>query len=119
MSKFYGKVGFGITNEISPAVWDSDVEERYYYGEVKRNSRRLENGESINDNININNTIEIIGDDYAFNNFFNIKYIFWMNSFWKISNIEIQPPRLILTIGGVYNGDTSRTESDTDGNTGD
>lgn len=110
MTRFYGAVGFGITAKKAPGVWEDSIKERYFYGDVKRNSRRLENGESINDNINMENSIEIIGDEYAFNNFLNIKYVRWMGTCWKISNIEIQKPRLILTIGGVYNGDENGIE---------
>lgn len=110
MTRFSGVIGFGFTEKTAPGVWKDEFEERHVYGEVKRDTRRLENGTSVNDNINTNNVIEIIGDDYIFDNFLNIKYVSWMGSLWKISNVDVQRPRLILTIGGIYNGDSPRTE---------
>ena len=106
MAKFYGKVGYASTVESTtkPGVWEEVFTERYYYGDVIRNTRRLEAGSSINDNIVVNNTISILSDPYANQNFFAIRYVEWMGVLWKVTNVEVQYPRLILTIGDVYNG---------------
>lgn len=105
MGKFFGKIGYSETIETAPGVWESHIIERMYYGDVTRNTRRLENSQGINDDINISNLISIVADAYAYQNFFAIKYVEWMGSRWKITNVEVQRPRLILTIGGVYNGE--------------
>lgn len=103
MSKFYGAIGFAETFETTPGVWEEKITRRYYYGDIKRNSRRLQSGDSTNDNINVNNEISIISDPYANQNFHAIRYAEFMGAKWKISDIEVQYPRLILTIGGLYN----------------
>ena len=109
MSRFYDVVGYSETKEVRPGVWEDVIVEKPYFGDVTRNSRRWENGEHLNDNLNINNTIEIVADAYAYNNFFSIKYVKWMGALWKVTNVEVQRPRLVLTIGGVYNGTEKTT----------
>lgn len=104
MAKFYGMVGYASSSETSPGIWKETIIERPYYGDISRNIRRLENGYSINDNVVINNLVSIVSDPYAIRNFFAIRYITWMGAKWKVTNVEVQSPRLILTIGDVYNG---------------
>lgn len=104
MAKFYGKIGFGMADvETAPGVWNPEPVERYYSGDVLQNFMRHEVGESVNDNITISNQISIIGDPYAYQNFHSMKYIWYMGARWKIMNVDVKHPRLILTIGGVYN----------------
>lgn len=107
MAKFYGKVGFVTTSESDsqPGVWVETYIEREYYGDVIRNARRWENGKSINDNLVLSESISIVGDEYSHSNLFAIKYVEWMGTRWKVNNIDIQPPRLVLTLGGVFNGE--------------
>ena len=106
MAKFYGKIGYatGGSIETKPGVWEPEIETRTYSGEMIRNSRRLESSDSTNDNINIVNEVSIVADPYAYENFHNMKFMQLMGTKWKITNVEVQYPRLILTIGGVYNG---------------
>lgn len=104
MAKFYGNIGFAETVETEPGVWVEEMTVRPYYGDLVRNTRRLENSGGVNDNVNISNDISIIADPYANHNFHSIRYIEFMGAKWKVSNIEVQHPRLILTIGGMYNG---------------
>ena len=104
MAKFYGNIGFAETVETEPGVWVEEMTVRPYYGELVRNTRRLENSGGVNDNVNISNDISIIADPYANHNFHSIRYIEFMGVKWKVSNIEVRYPRLILTIGGVHNG---------------
>ena len=103
MAKFYGQIGYAETKETAPGVWREVITERTYTGDVLRNTRRWENSENLNDNLNVNNLISIVADAFAYQNFFAIRYIVWAGSKWKITNVEVQRPRLILTIGGVYN----------------
>lgn len=105
MAKFYGEIGYAETVETAPGVYDaSHITKRMYYGDVIRNTRRWDRGEGANDDLNVNNTISIVADAYAYNHFFAIRYISWMGARWKVTNVEVQAPRLLLTIGGVYNG---------------
>lgn len=104
MAKFYGSIGYAEQKETNPGVWEEEITERSYFGDLIRNARRLESSNSINDDININNEISIVADQFAYQNFHKMRYVVFMGAKWKISNVEVQHPRLILTIGGVYNG---------------
>lgn len=105
MAKFYGKVGYAELVETSYQVWEEKIVEHSYYGDVTRMTRKLETSSGVNDNININNLISIVADAYAWDHIFAMRYVWWMGERWKITNVEVQRPRLILTIGGLYNGD--------------
>lgn len=110
--KYYGMIGYGEPVEkkpTQPSVWDDVIKERPYKGELIRNSRRIQNGESVNDNITISNEISIIADPYALNNFQNIRYAEVRGQRWKVNYVEVNHPRLKLTLGGVYNGPTPDT----------
>lgn len=107
MGKFYGKIGYAVTSETKPGVWEEGITERNYSGDVIRNTRRWQSGPNLNDDLIINNTISILADPFADLNFHTMRYIEWMSAKWKITNVEVQRPRLILTVGGVYNGVTT------------
>lgn len=102
--KFYGTIGFGKTFESSPGVWDEHVEEREYYGDIIRNTNRFQTTDKVNDDLTISNEFSIIADPYALEQFAFMRYILYMNIKWKITNIDIQYPRIIISVGGVYNG---------------
>lgn len=108
MSKFYGAVGYSVTEEklddpSHPGVYVDHVYTKNYVGEVLRMSRRWQgNQDSINDNLTINNQISILADPYAYHHFHEIKFIEWMDTKWKVTSVEVKYPRLILDIGGVY-----------------
>lgn len=104
MAKYYGKVGYGITEKTAPGVCTETVVERSYYGDVLRNYRRLDGSEHLNDDLNVSNTISIVADAFAYEHFFAIRYIEWMGTKWKVTGVEVMRPRLNLTVGGVYNG---------------
>ena len=104
MAKFYGKIGYADTVETKPGVYEEQIVERSYYGDLIRNTRRLQSADQVNDDINISNEISIVADPYATNNFHTMRYAVFMGTKWKISNVEVSYPRLILTLGGVYNG---------------
>jgi len=106
MARYSGKIGFADTQKVAPGRWEESITERHYYGDVTRAVRRLENGSDINDNIVINNEISIVADPYAQNHVFAIRYAEWQGTKWKVSNAEILYPRIILSLGGVWNGNT-------------
>lgn len=105
MAKFYGKIGYSTTVEAVPGVWEEQIVEHQYYGELVRNMRKLQGSEYLNDNINIANEVSILADPFAYENFHSMKYIEFMGTKWKITSVEVQYPRLILSIGGEYNGE--------------
>lgn len=104
MARFYGAIGFVEDKEIRPGVWEKATTEYFYAGDVVKDTRRWQTGDQANDDLVLNNQIRIIADTFAFNNFPAMRYVKWMGALWKITNIEVLRPRLILTIGGIYNG---------------
>lgn len=109
MAKFYAAVGYAESKETRPGIWEEIITERKYSGDIQKNVRRLEAGESINDDVVVNNLISVVADPYAYQHFFAIRYVKWMGAVWKVTNVEVQTPRLLLTIGGVYHGPTAKT----------
>ena len=103
MAKWFGKIGFAETKEAKPGVWEEIITVREYYGDVTRNTRRFQSSENLNDNIVVSNDISIVADPYAIQNFHSIRYIEFMGTKWKIDNVEVSYPRLILTLGEIYN----------------
>lgn len=104
MAKFYGVIGYAETVETKPGVFTEQITERPYRGDIVRNTRRLQSSNGVNDDINISNSISIIADPYASKNFHTMRYVFFMGTKWKITDVEVQYPRLILSIGGEYHG---------------
>lgn len=104
MAKWFGKIGYAETVETTPGVWVEQITVREYYGDLTRNTRRLQTADKVNDDININNELSIVSDPYAINHFYSMRYAEFMGAKWKITNVEVQYPRLILSLGGLYNG---------------
>jgi hypothetical protein len=106
MARFYGEIGFaaGESVETAPGVWEDVITVRNYTGDVLRNTRKLQEGENQNNDLSVNNSISIVADGYASENFFAMRYIKWMGTLWIVSDVEVQRPRLLLRLGGVYNG---------------
>lgn len=104
MAKWHGKVGYCETVETEPGVYEEQITERTYFGDLIRSSRRYQNSGGVNDDLNISNEISIVADPFLRQNFSSIRYVEFIGAKWKVTNIEIQYPRLTLTVGGVYNG---------------
>ena len=111
--KYAGKIGFVLVNEqveTSPGVWAPKVEERNYRGDVLRRSMRWQDGNQRNRNVNVSNQISIVADPYAYRNVGLMAYLTWLGQRWKIISFEVQPPRIDITIGDLYNeGEPSET----------
>lgn len=110
MAKFFGKIGYGESVErANTGIWEDNIVEREHYGDVVRNIRRLQDGQYLNNDITVNNSISIVADAYANEHFHAIKYVTWSGVRWTVTSVEVQRPRLILELGGVYNGPTAAT----------
>ena len=107
MGKFYGQIGYAICEETRPGIAVEKVVEREYYGDLTRNYRRLESDTKINNDFNLSQDISIVADPFAYNNFHTMKYVEYMGSLWKVSSVDPQYPRLVLSLGGLYNGEES------------
>lgn len=104
MAKFYGIIGYAESVEVEPGIWEDQMTERRYYGDLIRNTRRLQSSDKVNDDITTSNEISILADPFAYENFHSMRYAEFMGTKWKIINVDVQYPRLILSLGGVYNG---------------
>lgn len=115
MARFYGPIGF-VTQVEDPAesgIWVEQAVEKNYRGIVSRNTKRWDNGNQLNKDLNISNTISIVADPYISDHLNQIRYIKWLGGYWEISSIDVEFPRLVLSIGGVYNGPTAGTTEET------
>jgi hypothetical protein len=109
MAKFFGEIGYGESVENPPdsGVWVDNIVERSYFGDVVRNTRKSQEGEQLNNDLSVNNSISIVADAYANDHFFAIRYIRWAGALWTVTDVEVQSPRLLLRLGEVYNGPTA------------
>lgn len=105
MAKWYGNVGYIETVETEPGIWEEQITLRPYYGDVNRNIYKLQSSDKINSNVNLTNEFSIVADPFAYDNFHIIRFIEYMGKKWSIESVEVQYPRLLLTVGGVYNGE--------------
>lgn len=105
MAKFYGKIGYGVTEETKPGVWKAQITEKDIVGDFLKNTRQFQGTDTVNGNINVNNMISIVADAYTTHHMNAIKYVKDITTgiAWKVTNVEVQYPRLLLTLGGEYN----------------
>ena len=103
MAKFCGAIGYAVTKETEPGIWEEQIVEVEYFGDVIRYTRRINAPGKVNDDISISNQISIIADPFANNNFHAMKYVVFMGAKWKVSEVTVEYPRLILSMGGLYN----------------
>lgn len=106
MARFFGEIGYANSIEFpaNSGIWTDDIVEYSYYGDIIRNASKNEGSEYLNNNITIGNSISVVADQYAIDNFFLIRYIKWSGIAWSVTGVEVRSPRLILNLGNVYNG---------------
>lgn len=104
MPKFHGKVGFGDQVETEPGVYQDVITENVYSCDVVRNSARIQEGQGLNDDLTVGHSISIVADEFANGHYSGIRYVEWAGTLWKVVHIELQRPRILLRLGGVYNG---------------
>lgn len=105
MAKFCGIIGFIVTEEVKPGVWVEHSVEKKYYGDILRNSKNFQSSGELNDNVSLSNQISIIANGFAIENLAGVRYAEYMGAKWKVTSVDASTyPRMILTLGGVYNG---------------
>ena len=107
MARFYGEVGFGSTVETKPGVWEDGIIERKFSGTVLRAVYQSATSDKVNDDVSLSNSISVVGNNYAFANLKGIRYVKFEGENWKVDSVEVRRPRLILSLGGVYDGPTA------------
>jgi len=118
MARFSGKVGYLITAEEivdgePTGVWKETYKDRPYFGDIEQLSSRWSSGSNLNDDVVLTNTISIVADPFAFENFQKMRYVEWKGQKWKIESASVQTPRIVLSVGGVYNADPNGLASST------
>jgi hypothetical protein len=104
MAKFFGAIGYGHTVREN-GVSREEITELLYFGDVLVEARRFSEGEdTVNTDLNLQNTIEVVADAYAYENMHAIRYVKWSGVFWRVDSLTVRRPRLVLRLGGVYNG---------------
>ena len=104
MAKYVGMIGYADTVEVKPGVWEEKIIEKQFCGEDTRAISRWRTSTQLNDNIDEDKQISILADPFAYGNFAHIRYITLNDTRWKVNSVEVKYPRLILSIGGLYNG---------------
>lgn len=106
MAKWFGKVGYVITHEpdADNDIWREESVDKNHYGDILRNERRYEQGESVNDDLKLNQRLSILADGFACEHYGAIRWAEIDGVRWKVTSVEFLRPRLILTLGGVWNG---------------
>ena len=109
MAKFAGMIGFGsnVEDPEGSGIWVDRIVERPYRGDVIRNIRKVDDTTQLNTRTSVNNSISIVADAFANNHFHSIRYVRWAGALWTVGTVEVRSPRLVLSIGEVYNGPTS------------
>lgn len=106
MAKWKGQIGFAVLIETDLDVWTEQIVERSYYGDILHNSRSNYVGDNeVNQGFNISNKISFIADPYARENMYRMKYATFMGTKWKISSVDVEYPRLTMSLGGLWNGE--------------
>jgi hypothetical protein len=104
MARFFDKVGYGIPSKLVDGVWSDSITERAYYGDILEMMTGNEEADKVNDNLRLQQRVSIVADGFALENFSRIKYVSWMGSLWTVISVRVERPRLILALGGIYNG---------------
>lgn len=104
MARFSGAIGFGQQVEVRPGIWEDVVTEKPYFGDLVRTSRGQREGDNLHDDLTINNSVSVVADAFANENIFAIRYVKWAGGLWKVEDVTVRAPRLVLRLGGVYNG---------------
>lgn len=104
MARFYDKVGYALPGSLVNGVWIDTITERAYYGDILEMTSSQSEGEKVNPDVRLQNRISIVADGFALENFTYIKYVSWVGSLWTVQSVRVERPRLILSLGGVYDG---------------
>lgn len=104
MARFYGRVGFGHAVEVRPGVIEDIITERQLYGDVLRPGRSFDEDGQVNRDTRMTNRISVLADDYAAENVYAIRFVEWKGVLWYVTKVDEERPRLIFSLGEVYNG---------------
>ena len=111
MARYCGKIGFSISKETAPGIYEDDITERTYYGDVVKDLRKENRTDKIVRDVTISNSFSVVADPFAFENFQFIKYLKYMGVAWNVESVEVQYPRLLISVGGIWNGPDGKQQT--------
>lgn len=111
MARYCGKIGFSISKETAPGIYEDDITERTYYGDVVKDLRKENRTDKIVRDVTISNSFSVVADPFAFENFQFIKYLKYMGIAWNVESVEVQYPRLLISVGGIWNGPNGKQQT--------
>lgn len=105
MPKYKGIVGYITEVETSTDIYESVPVEKERILTLEKNSSTWNGSEKVNYDVSLSNRLSFIADPFARTNYQSIRYIIYNGAAWDVLSIDISnPPRIFLTIGGIYNG---------------
>lgn len=106
MTKYAGLVGYVTQIETRPGIWEPKSTEKKMTGDVLNLGHSYDTGNKVNDDITLQHKISLVGSPYAYSNLYNLRYLWYMGEKWKIIGVAVERPRIVVTIGGVWNATT-------------
>ena len=104
MNKWYGNIGYADTKEVEPGIWEEQITVKPYFGDVISKVGKFQITSEVNDDKDVAVKLSIVADPYAENHFRSMRYVEMWGEKWKITSVEPARPRIILQIGGLWNG---------------
>lgn len=107
MAKYSGKLGLVYPDaETAPGIWAPEkVEEVSVKGDTLNLSKSYSpSSQSINDDLTLSKRVSIIASSDLIADTASMRYLTYLGQRWKIVEIDFQRPRLIFTLGGIWNG---------------
>lgn len=97
-------LGFSEKNkEVRPGVWKMQPEEVTHRAKLLTYNKDYDSGEEVNDDLKLRNRYEIVMKDKKLD-YQDMRYVIVKGTKWKVSALEFLEVRIIITLGGVYNG---------------
>lgn len=109
MAKFRGTIGFVIDDvEVSPGIYKTEIIERTYTGDIYRDSKRMTDSSSTtNQSVSLSISFNFLTDNFAIDYLYAMSYLIFRGKKWSISTLELKYPRMEITLGGLYNENTT------------
>lgn len=102
--KYSGKVGYAVQTETAPGVWTKEIKEVHMYGDTLSYGAQPVSSDKVNQDVALSNEISLMGNPIIFENLSTLEYLILSGIKWEITSINLDPPRIKVALGGVWNG---------------
>lgn len=100
--KWFGEIGYFVeSNNVDGIVTDSFITQQYY-GDIIKDYKTNTSENAVNEDFELSNRISVVADPYLISHFHKIAWISFMETKFKVRSVELQYPRLIVSLGGVF-----------------